>query len=362
MSINFSCIVNVSEDSLTDSAWIVSIANDIQSEWNGYSSASFSLLLFLLGTPWNLYVILATTYKKLLFMSPILILMFNLALTNLLICIFVLPFAIISGFSQEYIFGSTDEVRCRVCSLGFTSVALPFNALLTLTLMSVERFLYLKKPLKYQKIVTIRNTLIAIFVAWVISILVSLPPFFGFGSINFSYVVVSCVPLLVGSSHLLPNYYYTVLISCVGFIFFIIIMVTYVWILVIARKNLLRREKHLTRFSSENISSVDSRNSNNVSRSHKPQQLQMIRLFLLLFLANIVTWIPLLVAAILGAAIGPFRIPAVVYSMSWYSFIVGIVIHPILQSALIYELRVLFMKNASNLGKLIKRIMKREQV
>ena len=353
---NFSCIVNVSGDSLTSVAWIVSVTDDNQSEWNGYSSASFAFILFLLGAPCNLYVILATVFKKLLRNSPIIILMFNLAFTNLLICVLVLPFAIISGFAQEFKFGSTDVVRCGVCSLGFTSVALPYSALLTMTLMSVERFLYLRKPLQYHKIVTVKRTLIAIFVAWLISILVSLPPFFGVGSITFSYVVVSCVPLVVGSSHLLPNFYYAVLVASVGFIFLMVIITMYIWIIVIARKYVLRREKHLLRFSTDNVSSGDSSEACKV-REHKAKQLQMIRLFLLIISANIITWIPLLVAAILGAAVGPFRIPAVVYSMAWYSFIVGIVIHPILQSTLIYELRVLFMKNASNFCKLVKECM-----
>ncbi len=54
---NFSCIINVSDEYLTEDSWIVAVSDDDQAGWNGYSSAAFSLLLFFIGFFWNGFVL-----------------------------------------------------------------------------------------------------------------------------------------------------------------------------------------------------------------------------------------------------------------------------------------------------------------
>ncbi len=103
---NFSCIINVSDEYLTEDAWIVPVSKDYHAGWNRYSSAAFSLLLFFIGIFWNGFVLITILWKKLL-RSPIVILMVNLSVTNMMVCVFILPFIIVSGFYQEFMFGST---------------------------------------------------------------------------------------------------------------------------------------------------------------------------------------------------------------------------------------------------------------
>ena len=335
---NFSCIVDVSDDSLTESAWTVAVQDDNQAIWNGYTSAAYGLLLLLLGTPWNIFVIVTVLCKGLV-RTPIVILMLNLTITNLMVCVFVLPFVIIAGSTQDFIFGSTDYTRCQVCALGVANIILPYNSIFTLCLMSADRFLYLKKPMQYSSLVTNRRMLDIIFITWTFLTVLSIPPFFGFGSINFAHVVLSCAPFSVGTSHLLPNFYYAIFLTTSGLIPFSVLIVMYIWIAVIAQKHILRRAAHIERNSIENLSSNASSDTSDNSQTYKCRQFQMIRLFLMIVSINILLWIPLLFLAITGAILGPNRIPTVLYSITYFSNITGIVIHPALQTLLIYELR-----------------------
>ncbi len=336
---NFSCIINVSDEYLTEDAWIVSVSDDDQAGWNGYSSAAFSLLLFFIGILWNGFVLITILWKRLL-TSPIVILMFNLSVTNMMVCVFILPFIIVSGFYQEFMFGLTDKVRCGVCTLGIANVLLLFNSILTLSIMSMERFLYLKLPIKYHLVINNKRTIVIICIGWICSILISLPPLFGFGSVNFAYVVSTCVPLFVGHSHLLPNFYYAVFATGTGLIAFLVLIVMYIWIVIIARKHFLKKEAKITRNSEDNIDLNESyRNGRNSTKVYKNRQLLMMKLFVFIVTANILLWLPLFFLAIFGGIFGSHRIPTVVYSIAYFSLLSGIVIHPAIQTSLISELR-----------------------
>ncbi len=181
---NFSCN-NKCKWWVSHSAWIVAVSDDDHAGWNGYSSAAFSLLLFFIGIFWNGFVVITILWKRLL-TSPIVILMVNLFVTNMMVCVFILPFIIISRFYQEFMFGSTDRVRWGVCTLGIANVLLLFNSILTLSIMSMERFLYLKLPIRYHLVINNKRTIVMICIGWICSILTSLPPLFGFGSVSFS--------------------------------------------------------------------------------------------------------------------------------------------------------------------------------
>ena len=105
-------------------------------------------------------------------------------------------------------------MRCKVCSLSIVNAALPVVSLYTaIASMSVERFLYLKKPLQYNSIVTPPRMVAIQPVIWTFGVVVSMTPLFGFGSIRFSYTVAMCVPVVAGNSHVSPNWCYYVILS-----------------------------------------------------------------------------------------------------------------------------------------------------
>ncbi len=145
MNTSISCVVNISTDSITPFSYHPIENRTIE---NGYGCATVALILLLFGTPLNSFVAVTIIWKK-LYKSAVVIPMLNLALCNLAVCILVLPFIVISGYSTEFMFGSSDYVRCKVCTIGVANVALLITSLYTLDLMSVGRLLYLKMPLHY---------------------------------------------------------------------------------------------------------------------------------------------------------------------------------------------------------------------
>lgn len=148
------------------------------------------LLFFLVGVPSNLVVIISIL-KKRLYRLPTHILLLNLAISDLLVCLFVMPFTIIAAFAGGYIFGSSDYIRCRVCEGSVVFTALTFFSVCILSLISVDRFIFIKFSLYYEKWVTRRKIFIIITILWLLSLFVSLLPLFGFGEIEFVWGVTS---------------------------------------------------------------------------------------------------------------------------------------------------------------------------
>jgi len=241
---NLSCSVEASSNSLNPSRWTNDVQEDSFGLANGYFCASVTLLYFLLGTPWNFIVIVIAFLKRLWLSSPSVIFLLNLVISNFLVCVTVLPFIMITGYSEEFIFGQTDAVRCGFCWLGVLNITFPLVSLYTLSLLAVDRLVYLKKPLAYSTIVTCKRALLASVIVWVLGIGVSIPPFLGFGTILFTYVTSSCVPQIVGESPLAPNFYYAMLVAVISVVAILTLVVSYVWIVLVTRKHLLRRAEY----------------------------------------------------------------------------------------------------------------------
>ena len=105
--------------------------------------ANFLLLHILVGIPWNILVPIVILKKKLYQQPPIVLLLF-LSVADSLILISALCY-IITGFAGEYLIGSTDKERCKTCHL-LQSNSLHNIPILTIALMSLDRFLYVYKP------------------------------------------------------------------------------------------------------------------------------------------------------------------------------------------------------------------------
>ena len=142
--LNSSCLAWANITILTPSIWSSYYEGDDTSIAVGYLCATVTLLYFLIGVPWNWFVIAAILLKRLYENSPSVVLLVNQAASNLLICLVVLPFTFITGFSEEFVFGSTDAARCAVCQLGILAVTLTAVSLITMSLLALDRLTYLK--------------------------------------------------------------------------------------------------------------------------------------------------------------------------------------------------------------------------
>ena len=333
----FSCFVNVSDSSLSDFGWLVSdpVDPDFDTAGNGYATAAIVLLLFLLAVPWNTFVI-ASIIKKNLYTQPIIMLLLNLTITNLLLALLVMPFVIVSGIRGEYIFGKTDQERCFVCQSGILNIILPWVSVHTLALMSLDRFLYLKKPLTYTSIVTPKRTIAVIVAVWALCIVLAVPTLFGFGEIRFSFTVATCVPLLVGSTPIAPNYYYIAMMTIEALIPIMTLFVLYVWIVYIVRSSLTRRLKRSMGLAPKSQNNERSKKAS--TTEYRRSQVHLVWLFGSIFTGNIVTWLPMVGLAVSAAALGAGKIPTPVYSIAYLSFLSETVIHPILEACLIRDI------------------------
>ncbi|CAF0855122.1 unnamed protein product, partial [Didymodactylos carnosus] len=166
------------------------------------------ILLTIIG---NIVVLLALCINFAL-RSPTHLLMGNLALADLLLGITVLPFsATIEIFEGNWPFGRT------FCHIWLAIDVLYCTASINgLMFISVERYIGVTNPLRYHIIITRGRTLIVICSIWILSILISVAPFFGWKKFNEiklgtktcfindepSYVLFSCsfsfyIPLII---------------------------------------------------------------------------------------------------------------------------------------------------------------------
>ena len=209
---------------------------------NGYWCATAALFILLCGMPLNVFVIGTILWKR-LYKSASVIPMLNLAISNLLVCLLILPFVVVSGYSSEFVFGSSDYVRCIFCSIGSVNAILPIVSIYTLALMSVGRLVYLNKPLHYNSIITPARVLTYLAIVWAVSIVIALPPYFGFGSITFSYDISTCVPRIRGETYLAPNVYYLMLLVPIALVPMAVLFIMYTWIVCIACQYILKNPK-----------------------------------------------------------------------------------------------------------------------
>ena len=325
------CFENVSSNTISELGWIIRHPDNEVPDV-GYGIAAVLSLFMLLAAPWNLLVIIAILQKK-LYTQPNVMLLLSLTVTNLLLSLLVMPFNIYIGIRGEYVFGSSDQQRCAVCQTGLILIILPLTSLHTLALISVDRFIYLKRPMKYDTTVTKWRVLVAIAIVWVICTVIALPPLFGFGEINFSYEVATCVPIFTGQTQISQNHNYIFLLLSVSFIPLIILFVMYVWIVCIIRSSLVRKLKRSMTITIMNTeSSVIA-----VTKVHGKGQLRMAWLFSAIFTANIITWLPMVGLAISSAVLD--AAPTLVSTMVYLVYLSETVIHPVLMVCLIRDIK-----------------------
>ena len=324
------CFENVSSNTISELGWIIRHPDNEVPDV-GYGIAAILSLFMLLAAPWNLLVIIAILQNK-LYTQPTVMLLLNLTVTNLLFSLLVMPFNIYIGIRGEYIFGYSDQQRCAVCQTGLILIILPLTSLQTLALISVDRFIYLKTPMKYDTTVTKWRVLVAISIVWVLCTVLALPPLFGFGEINFAYEVATCVPIFIGQTHISRNHNYVFLLLIFSTIPVITLFVMYVWIICIIRSSLVRKLKRCVTIPMNNESSVVA-----ITKVHGKSQLRMAWLFSAIFTANIITWLPMVSIAISAAVLD--AAPALAFTIVYLVYLSETVIHPVLMVFIIRDIK-----------------------
>lgn len=98
----------------------------------------------------------------------------NLAVADLLLSSTVLPFSAILEIVDRWVFG---RVFCNVWAA--VDVLCCTASIMSLCVISVDRYIGVSYPLRYPTIVTKRRALLAVMLLWVLSVIISIGPLFG---------------------------------------------------------------------------------------------------------------------------------------------------------------------------------------
>ena len=300
---------------------------------HGLVIAVYLVFCELLSLPWNILVFV-TIIKEKLWHQPNIILLVNLIVADIFILLFPTPLVITVGFAGEFILGSSDETRCKYCVVDFFVIVPLMNSILTVTMISLDRFFYIYTPLKYE----LPSTKYIAGVAVVTSIIASIA--FGFmiryipGTNQFFKPLMSCIVIYGHPSLLVPLLVVT--------IFSFLLVVTAVsngcfsWIV-------LRNIRIV--YSNASSDGIDKQkqlcklNKRVTSTGHKKQK-RLCCMQLALLLASLFTLVPVMVLfciSQLPASDSPLIGVVTVIFIMHYS---QVYIHPILETSLISDIRI----------------------
>lgn len=336
MSNNYSCLDNnLSKSLVTTEYW--SVSPELRPL--GIVTGTVMLLFFLLGLPCNTVIIVSITLQK-LYKQPTYILLLCLAVSDLSMCLFVMPLILTSGIAGGFVLGESDYARCKVCQTGVAHVASIIFSLNILALISLDRFLFIKYPLRYAKIVTPKKVMVCIVSVWVLTGFISILPLFGIGDISFDHKTFSCAPRLESETEIAKNIYYAVIVVIIAMLPLTALIITNSWVLWIVQSQI----RDIYKFKNR-IGDLDHQEAyyeslrTKMNQEKYRKQLRLMRVFGAIFISHIITWIPLIVRVVEAYVKDSDEFS------SWSNFIIIIsitahpVLHPVIEACLLPEIR-----------------------
>ncbi|GFS26021.1 tyramine receptor tyra-2-like [Elysia marginata] len=203
------------------------------------------VLVFLASVVANAFVLVVFCKRKSLSLSNRFVA--NLTVCNCLNAFFVMPFALASLVAQRWLFG---ETWC-ICT-GFLMSVLVTASILTLAVISIDRYFAVVTPLHYSMRLTSRRCSLLILSIWAGAIVISAPPILGWNSIVFQVDKMVCT-VNWSSARAADAYYTFFLVSCSFLLPLVAMLWTYARIFRAARGNSVRaRRNSVIRGSSSN--------------------------------------------------------------------------------------------------------------
>ena len=297
--------------------------------------ATVILIFFLLSFFWNLFIIITYFVKYRLLKEPANIFLLNLAFADLLVALTTMLFSIVTEIVQEFVFGSTDVVRCGLCNFaGVFLIFLIAVSLHMLAVLSVDRFILLTWPLRYKRIMNKWKAIVIVIVVWIIAILIALPPVFGFGQNEFNRNFGACLPRFTGTNPLsgIGSQFYAAFVALEALIPILVLAFTNVWTYRLVAKFLKKNITRRRTFRGKGSGSDE-------ERKYHSQQRQLVRVFGALFISNIISWTPVLVVVFLIFFISASVLPREIYIFGWICYLTNPVVHPIIESFFVKDLR-----------------------
>ncbi len=326
---DFACS-NFSRDNISASIWSMSDVNIPL----GYAMSSLLIIFILIGVPWNISIV-AIIFKKHLYEQPTYMMLLSLTLINLLYSVLCIPFIIIAQFIREFPLGNSDYVRCQVCHFcGIIQNTFFFVSVYSLVLLSLDRLVYTKRPLRYESVVTMRRVIIIILIVWFFSFFLSSLPLFGIGLIDFGDLLGACsIGYELAGGEGLDYIYFLFIVAGLCFIPVCILVVSNIWLLCIIRRNISKGYHRAVLNTSSHVSSPSL--LLRINDRNREKHLRLTQIFGVIFLVNIITWTPSFFSIILLTQV----IIPIYIVFAHLCLISQVVIHPIVQVVLLRDIR-----------------------
>lgn len=298
------------------------------------------LLMFLVGTIWNLFIIITFFMKFRLLKEPANIFLLNIAITDLGLCLTIMMFSFVTAFNQEFVFGTNDIQRCAVCNTSaFFFIFLVLVSLHVLAALSIDRFILLSRPLRYKRYMN-RCRAIAICIGiYILCFIIAIMPLPGieFGQYEFNIRLSACMPRFTPAN----NFIYSVFLALEALIPIIAVAITNVWTYRIVSKFLKKNFRRKSTYRRRDVEEASSEPS--AGQKHQKQQKQLVKVFGALLIGTIIAYTPTITITLIFLLLllndMPDLIPPEVYIIGFLSFLTSAVIHPIVESFFVKELR-----------------------
>ncbi|XP_035693594.1 histamine H2 receptor-like [Branchiostoma floridae] len=141
------------------------------------------IILIVLGNIFNICVLLYNNNLRNVTGS----FMVALACADLSLGLFGLPFMVRPALEGRWVY---TKSACDFC--GFISTTLIITSVLLLFDLSVDRYIWIAKPVKHYKIMTGKRCAAMIASSWLVAAVYSATPFFGWGSFVYNYKMSTC--------------------------------------------------------------------------------------------------------------------------------------------------------------------------
>ena len=272
-------------------------------------------ILMILSFTANSFIVLHTIFHRSILKQSSAILLFSLALTNLLMSVLFMPFTLISVAAGQWVFGSTPQQRQGTCSfVGFAFGCITSVSVHSLAAISFDRFLFIVKPMWHKKVMKPWATWLLVLVLWIMAFILNITPFIGLGKYEFTSDAASCLPVWSGQ----VNYVIFVLVEST--IPFGIIAFTTIWTFVFTRA-FIRDHYRMRAAEDDGMNTV-----------YHTKLRKVFSIFGSLLVVNVVCFLPFILAGIAGFVVGFSNFPTGMYAAVLFLFLLNNVANPVVQS------------------------------
>ena len=299
---------------------------EILDKTGGIVTASFLLLMAVIGLPWNLIIL-----KNKLYRDPINIFVLNITILCILLILTFIPFLILTGVTGEFATGASDQERCNVCQGMLIGLVYLMNFIYTIFFITLDRFLFFVKPLKYDTIQNARRTLLVLIVTWIISIILGILPLLGFGEVTFVMEVLVCVAGFFANT----AYNYLLLVVFIVPLFLALVLIFSMAFIIF--KNI--RAIYSVRKSVGNAEEWIANNREvfkQMKRKRRHKELQLTKVYGSILIVHITVWVLVTLVGLIETLtpVPPLTIPPAVYSICLILFSSQVVAYPFLNTVI----------------------------